>query len=145
MKRIPLIDCQNLVFSTRLSENRMDQAQEVFGPGVLQRFLCYAMYLFGVKRKTIGQILDIPHETAKSTIKTINRHGLGALEDRRQQSSILKPKASQKVQPVTLREEGTKIIVDLGISDRVLQLDRKDPCRETDYLNETHREKTSNY
>ena len=129
MKKIPLIDCQNLVFSTRLADNRMDQAQSLFGPGILQRFLCYSLYLFGVNRKTIGQVLGIPPETAKSTIKTINRHGLRALEDRRQQSSVLRPKVPRKGQPVTLREEGTKIIVDLGISDRVLQLNREDPLQ----------------
>ena len=62
MKKIPLIDCQNVVFSTQLAENRMDQAQKVFGPGVLRRFLCYALYVFGVNRKTIGQVLDIPKD-----------------------------------------------------------------------------------
>lgn len=129
MKKIPLIDCQNLAFSTRLAENRMDQAQRVFGPGVLQRFLCYSLYLFGVNRKTIGRVLGIPAETGKSTIKTINRHGLTALEDRRQQSSVLRPKVPREGQPVTLRVEGTKIIVDLGISDRVLQLNREDPLQ----------------
>jgi len=129
MKKMPLIDCQNLVFSTQLAENRMDHAQKVFGPGVLQRFLCYALYLFGVNRKVIGQVLDIPKETAKSMIKTINQHGLRALEDRRQQSSILRPKLLQEAEPVTLREEQNKIIVDLGISNRMLQLNREDPLQ----------------
>jgi hypothetical protein len=31
MGKIPLIDCQNLVFSTRLAENRMAQALMSFG------------------------------------------------------------------------------------------------------------------
>jgi len=82
--------------------------------------------LLGVKRKTIGQALGIPPETAKSTIKTINRHGLTALEDRRRQSSVLRPQVQLEAKPVTLGEEGSKIIVDLGISDRVLQLNRQD-------------------
>jgi len=129
MKKIPLIDCQNLIFSSQLAENRMDQARKVFGSGVLQRFLCYALYLFGVNRKTIGQVLDIPKETAKSTIKAINQHGLRALEDRRQRSSILRSRIAQEAQPVTLKEEGDKIIVDLGISDRVLKLNREDPLQ----------------
>jgi hypothetical protein len=129
MKKIPLIDCQNLVFSTQLAKNRMDHAHKVFGPGVLQRFLCYALYLFGLNRKAIGQVLDIPKETAKSIIKTINQHGLRALEDRRQQSSILRPKLPQEAKPVTLREEQNKIIVDLGISNRMLQLNREDPLQ----------------
>jgi transposase len=129
MKKIPLIDCQSLAFSTRLAENRMSQAQKVFGPGIVQRFVCYSLYLFGVNRKNIGQALGIPPETAKSTIKTINRDGLMALEDRRQQSSVLRPQVPPKPQPVTLREEGSQIIVDFGISDRVLKLNREDPLQ----------------
>jgi transposase len=126
MKKIPLINCQNLDFSTRLTEDRMDQAQQVFGPGVLQRFLCYSLFVLGINRKTIGQTLGIPPETAKSIIKTINRHGLTALEDRRRQSSVLRPQVQLEAKPVTLREEGSKIIVDLGTCERVLQLNRED-------------------
>jgi len=129
MKKIPLIDCQSLAFSTRLAENRMDQAHSILGPGVLQRFLCYSLYLLGINRKTIGQALGIPPETAKSTIKTINRHGLRALEDRRRQSSVSRPQVQLEAQPVTLKEEGSKIIVDLGISDKVLHLNRGDPLQ----------------
>ena len=127
MGNIRMIDCQNLVFSTRLAEDRWRQAQRVFDQGVLQRFLCYSLYLFGVNRKTIGQALAIPPETAKSTIKTINKHGLKALEDRRRQSSIFRPQVQIEAQPVTVREEGSRIIVDLGIGDRVLHLNREDP------------------
>lgn len=129
MKKIPLIDCQNLGFSTRLAENRMGQAHSVLGPGVLQRFLCYSLYLLGVKRKNIGQALGIPSETAKSTIKTINRHGITGLEDRRQQSSLFRPKVQLEARPVTLREEGSKIIVDFGIDHRALYLNREDPLQ----------------
>lgn len=103
----------------------MEQAQKVVGPAVLQRLLCYALYLLGLNRQAIGQVLGIPPETAKSIIKTINRDGLGALEDRRQHPGVLRPKD----QPVTLREEGTNITVDLGIGDRVLQLNREDPLQ----------------
>ena len=117
MKKVPFIDCQNLPFSARLAENRMDQAQRVLGPGILQRFLCYSLYLFGVNRNTIGHALGIPPETAKSTIKTINRDGLMALEDRRQRSSVFSPQVPSKPQPVTLRKEGSQIIVDFGIGD----------------------------
>lgn len=127
MKKIPLIDCQKLGFSPRLADNRMEQAHSVLGPGVLRRFLCYSLYLLGVNRKSIGQALGIPPETAKSTIKTINRDGLTAFEDRRQQSSLFGPKVQLQAKAVTLTEKGSKIIVDLGIQDRLLYLNRKDP------------------
>ena len=129
MGKIPLIDCQNLVYSTRLAENRMAQALMSFGSGVLQRLLCYSLYLLGVNRKTIGQVLNIPSETAKSIIKTINRDGLAAFEDRRRQFSVFIPQASSQPQPITLREEEGHLLVDFGMSGRVLRLNREDPLQ----------------
>lgn len=129
MGKIPLIDCQNLVFSTRLAENRMAQALMSFGSGVLQRLLCYSLYLLGVNRKTIGQVLNIPSETAKSIIKTINRDGLAAFEDRRRQFSAFIPHASLQPQPITLREQEGHLLVDFGMSGRVLRLNREDPLQ----------------
>ena len=129
MGKIPLIDCQNLVYSTRLAENRMAQALMSFGSGVLQRLLCYSLYLLGVNRKTIGQVLNIPSETAKSIIKTINRDGLAAFEDRRRQFSAFIPQASLQPQPITLREEEGHLLVDFGMSGRVLRLNREDPLQ----------------
>lgn len=129
MGKIPLIDCQNLVYSTRLAENRMAQGLMSFGSGVLQRLLCYSLYLLGVNRKTIGQALNIPSETAKSIIKTINRDGLAAFEDRRRQFSAFIPQASLQPQPITLREEEGHLLVDFGMSGRVLRLNREDPLQ----------------
>ncbi|MBW2742387.1 MAG: hypothetical protein JRE64_26980 [Deltaproteobacteria bacterium] len=87
MENTPFIDCQNLIFSPRLSENRTDQSQQTLGSIVVQRILCFALYLLGLNRKAIGQSLSIPSETAKSIIKAVNRDGLAALEDRRRRFS----------------------------------------------------------
>jgi transposase len=129
MKKLPLIDCQNLVFSTRLTENRMGQAQRLLGSDVVQRILCYALYLCGVNRRAVGQALGIPAETAKSIIKAINRDGLVALEDRRRQFSAFLPQASPQPLPITLREEEGHIVVDFGINGRDLKLSRQDPLQ----------------
>jgi Mn-dependent DtxR family transcriptional regulator len=129
MKKIPLIDCQNLVFSSRLAKNRVAQALQLFGSVVLQRILCYSLYLLGVNRKSIGQVLDISPETAKSIIKTINRDGLVAFEDRRRQFSAFLPQACPQPQPITLREEQGHLLVDLGMNGRVLRLNREDPLQ----------------
>ncbi|MBU1571104.1 MAG: hypothetical protein KKE00_11405, partial [Proteobacteria bacterium] len=127
--KIPLIDCQNLVFSTRLAENRVAQAVQLFGSVVLQRILCYSLYLLGVNRKSIGKAIGIPPETAKSIIKTINRDGLVAFEDRRRQFSAFLPQASPEPQPITLREEEDHLLVDFGMSGRVLRVNREDPLQ----------------
>ena len=126
MENMPLIDCQNLIFSPRLSENRTDQAQQTLGSVVVQRILCFALYLLGLNRKAIGQSLSIPAETAKSIIKAVNRDGLGALEDRRRRFSTFLPKAPPEPPPITLREQEDHIAVDLGVRGRHLKLSRQD-------------------
>jgi len=129
MEKMPLIDCQNLSSSPLLSENRIDQAQQTLGPAVVQHILCFALYLLGVKRKAIAQLLSIPLETAKSIIKAVNRDGLGALEDRRRRFSTFLPRVEPEPSPITLREEEDYIVVDLGGGGRCLKLSRQDPLQ----------------
>lgn len=129
MKEMPLIDCQNLRFSPGLAENRIDQAQQTLGANVVQRILCFALYLLGVNRKAIAQLLSIPLETAKSIIKAVNRDGLGALEDRRRRFSTFLPRVQTEPAPITLREEEDYVAVDLGVGGRCLKLSRQDPLQ----------------
>jgi transposase len=102
---------------------------EAFGLGVLQRILCYALYLLGLNRRAIGQRLNIPPETAKSIIKAISKEGLAALEDRRRSSSTFLPQVPAPPPPITLREEEEHIVVDMGIQGRSITLSRKDPLQ----------------
>lgn len=129
MENMPLIHCQNVNFSIRLSENRIDQAQKAFGPPVVQRILCFALYLLGVNRKAVAQLLSIPLETAKSIIKAVNRDGIGALEDRRRRFSTFLPRVQPEPMLITLREEEECIVIDLGGSGRCLKLSRQDPLQ----------------
>ncbi|MBW1999691.1 MAG: hypothetical protein JRJ29_17225 [Deltaproteobacteria bacterium] len=129
MEKTPFIDCQKLIFAHRLSEKRMDQAQQTLGSVVVQRILCFALYLLGLKRTAIGQALGIPSETAKSIIKAISRDGLAALEDRRRRFSTFLPRARPEPPPITLREEEDYIVVDFGTSNRHLKLSRHDPLQ----------------
>ena len=105
MQKMPLIDCRSLIFSPQLSENRLAQSLEGFGLGVLQRILCYTLYLLGLNRSAIGRTLGIPSETAKSIIKTVSKEGLVAFEDRRRSCSAFLPQAPAQPPPITLREE----------------------------------------
>lgn len=129
MKKVPLIDCQHLSSSPRLSEHRIDQAQQRLGLAVVQRILCFALYLLGVNRKAIAQLLGIPLETAKSIIKAVNRDGLEALEDRRRRFSTFLPKVQPEPARITLRDEEDHVVVDLGVGDRSLKLSRRDPLQ----------------
>jgi DNA-binding MarR family transcriptional regulator len=129
MQKMPLINCQSLIFSPQLSENRLAQALEAFGLGVVQRLLCYALYLLGLNRSAIGQTLGMVPERAKSIIKAISKEGLVAFEDRRRSCSTFLPQAPAPPPPVTLREEEGQIVVDLGIKGRSITLSRKDPLQ----------------
>lgn len=124
-----MIDCRSLVFSPQLSENRLAKALEAFGLGVIQRTLCYALYLLGLNRSAIGRTLGIPPETAKSIIKTVSKEGLVAFEDRRRSSSAFLPQTPVQPSPITVREDEGHIVVDLGIKDRYITLSREDPLQ----------------
>jgi transposase len=125
-----LMDCQSLSFSPHLCESRMDQAWESFGPGVIQRILCFALYLLGLNRSAIGRTLGIPPDTAKSIIKAVKRDGLRAFEDRRLKSStLLSKQESAEPQPVALREDNDHLVVDFGIREKTLKLCRRDPLQ----------------
>jgi transposase len=128
--KMRLIDCRSLTFSPQLSESRMGQARESLGAGLIQRFLCFALYLLGLNRSAIGRTLGIPPDTAKSIIKAVKRDGLRAFEDRRLKSSTVLPKqASTQPPPITLREDDGHLVVDFGIRDRAIKLNRRDPLQ----------------
>lgn len=128
--KMRLIDCQSLTFSPQLSESRMGQARESLSAGLIQRILCFALYLLGLNRSAIGLTLGIPPDTAKSIIKAVKRDGLRALEDRRLKSSTLLPKQeSTEPPPIMLREDDDHLVVDFGIRDRAIKLCRRDPLQ----------------
>lgn len=123
--KLRLIDCQNLAFSRHLAQNRMRRAQQLLGMNVVQRFLCFALYLLGVNRSSIGQALDIPAETAKSIIKAVTNDGLCALEDRRRSISTFLSQSRPQPAPITLQRADEHIVVDFGVEGRRLEIPRK--------------------
>jgi len=124
-RKLPLIDCQNLAFSSLLAQDRMQRAQQCLGVSVVQRFLCFALYLLGVNRSAIGQALEIPAETAKSIIKAMNTGGLCALEDRRRSMSTFLPQSRPQPASITLQQADERIVVDFGVEGRQLVIPRQ--------------------
>jgi len=107
----------------------MERALESFGAGVIQRLLCFTLYLLGVNRSVVGRSLEIPPETVKSIVKALNRNGLSALEDRRRRYSAFLPQAVPSPPPIRLRHEPPYVIVDFGGGGRRLKLSREDPLQ----------------
>jgi hypothetical protein len=126
MKTIRIINCQALPFAEKLSRDRIDRALGAFGDGVIRRLLCFALYLLGLKRQDIAKSLDIPAETVKSIIKALMKDGPSALEDRRRRPCSPIPQVCPELPPITIKQEGQLIVVDLGAQDRKLKLDQYD-------------------
>jgi hypothetical protein len=126
MKTVRIINCQALSFSEKLSKDRIDRALVAFGASVIRRILCFALYLLGLNRRDIGKSLDLPPETVKSIIKVLMADGLSALEDRRRRPAAPTPQVCAELSPITLKQEGPLILVDLGAQDRILKLDQHD-------------------
>jgi DNA-binding MarR family transcriptional regulator len=92
---------------------------------MIQRFLCFALYLLGVHRSDIGRALDISPETAKSIIKTINTNGVRALEDRRRSVSTFLPPSQPEPPPITIQKMDERIVIDFGTEGRQLSMPRQ--------------------
>jgi transposase len=121
-----IIDCQNLAFSPSLAQDRMQRAQQSLGKNIVQRLLCFALYLLGVNRRAIGHVLGLPAETAKSIIKAVSKNGLPALEDRRCRSSVLQsPWPHAHIVPISVHTDQELVIVEFGIEDRRLEIPRQ--------------------
>ncbi len=119
-----IIDCRNLNFSPSLAQQRMSRAINILGQNVVQRILCFALYILGVNRQAIGQALDIPVETAKSIIKAINKNGLPALQDRRCRTSTFLPQV-QRMVPLSIYKSRDRVVVDFGIKNHQIKIPDK--------------------
>lgn len=86
-----MINCQNIKFSESLSHSRISSANKILGEKVIKRILAFSLFLLGVNRKNISEIIEIPLNTIKSNIKTLYSDGISAFEDRRQKKSTLLP------------------------------------------------------
>ena len=102
----------------------MRRAQQAWGQNVVERMLCFSLFLLGLNRAAIAQVLRIPAETAKSIIKAVNRDGICAFEDRRHRVSSFLPPSPPEAEPITLETLDEHLVVDFGVEQRRLQLPR---------------------
>lgn len=124
-----MIDCQKLDFSPSLAQNRLVRAERTFGRQVLRRLICFVLYLLGVKRRAIADALSMPAESAKSTIKAIEKEGLPALEDRRHRASAFLPPPEPTPPPVQLYEQADRLIVDFGHPEQSIKIPGDHPMQ----------------
>jgi len=114
-----MINCHTIPFSKELQQQRMTQAQSILGNRVIKHIICFVLYLFGVDRKSISDLLTTPPGTIRSIIRTILHDGLPALEDRRKSSStFLSP--PEKSYKVNIRTEEQSVIIDFAIAGELV-------------------------
>lgn len=77
------IDCRKLSFSPELSSKRISKAQLIFGDKVLSRIICFCLYILGVRRNEISEVVKLPENTVRTMLRSISRDGFTAFFDRR--------------------------------------------------------------
>lgn len=108
-----MIDCHGLMFSSALAAERIAKAEHLFGWPVLRRILSFSLYLLGVNRRAIAEVLGIPFESLKTTIRTLHRDGLPALEDRRQAASRFMARSSVNLE-INVQEDSGFVVIEFG-------------------------------
>ena len=108
-----MINCQAISFSQKLQQQRMAQAKRILGAKVVGHFICFALYLLGVSRKSISTLTNTPPGTIRSRVRAILSSGIAALEDRRSHLSAFLP-PQEKVRKVNVYTEEQSIVVDFG-------------------------------
>ena len=68
-----MINCQQISFSKELQKQRITQAQTILGKKVVQKIICFVLYLLGVDRKSIVDIMDTPPGTIRSIINIFKK------------------------------------------------------------------------
>lgn len=111
-----ILSCQNLCFENTLSQERIKNAYALFGENVIKRVVSFSLYLLGVKRASIGRVMNMPDESVKSLIKALQHDGIGALEDRRCKHTTFLPPAPSCPDSCSVRREHEQVLVDLGNS-----------------------------
>lgn len=109
-----IMDCREIEFLPQKSNERINKAMLVFDPKILFRILAFALHMFGAKRKIIAELVHMPEESVKTTVRVVLRDGFQAFPDRRKSESPSIPKVSLTAKKICVRLDGDWIVVDLN-------------------------------
>ena len=99
------MDCRALSFSPELSSKRLSKAQLIFGEKVLNKIICFCLYILGVRRIDISEAVNLPENTVRTMVKSILRDGFAAFFDRRRKEENRFGNLSEK----TVKRTGIQI------------------------------------
>ncbi len=115
------MNCENLTFSQKLSEQRIAQAEMLMGDKMIRKLLGYALFLLGATRSAIASFLNMPAGSVRSLILAVNKQGLPGMEDQRSKISSFRPQASLHIK-AKLEQHETGIRVNFGICDFLIDI-----------------------
>jgi len=82
------MNCQNIVFSQKQSQKRIEKALRVLPSQVLKKILFFALYLLGARLNVIASFVEMPEESGKTTVNRVMRDGMPAFRDRRRSAKV---------------------------------------------------------
>ena len=117
-----MLNCQSLKFSSELSGQRIASANKTLGARVVKRIIAFALYLLGARRRHIAELLNMPHDTLKSSINRVIQHGITTFEDRRQKTSLFLPSRTTLPRAPSVIVEGENLIFSFGETNSTLSI-----------------------
>jgi len=122
------MDCQQVVFSSEKSQDRIQKALQVFPRKLLMRIMAFALHLQGAKRKDIAVLTAMPEESVKTLLSVVMRDAFPALHDRRYSTTFVTavPPAPPSLS-VSSNDEGWSIA--FGGQDKTLRIPANHPVQ----------------
>lgn len=124
------MNCDNLDFSFRLSNERIQQANAIFGAKIIQ-ILAWALFLLGANKPSICSALSFKEGSLRTLLFRLKNQGLGVLEDRRTKASSFKtnPLPNSIVEPtkVTLSHTYEAYQICFGSESLQIQIPNSNP------------------
>ena len=104
------MNCQNIVFSQKQSQKRIEKALRILPSQVLKKILIFALYLLGARLNAIASLVEMSEESGKTTINRVMKNGIFAFCDRRQSVNGLHIPSPQTPQASVLIEKDYCVI-----------------------------------
>lgn len=82
-----MLDCRKLEFSPKLAAARIEAAGVVFGEPALRRIIAFTLFILGVNRAHIAELLGMPPGTVRSLIRRLLGVGVEGFVDHRRKAT----------------------------------------------------------
>jgi len=116
------MNCQDIVFSQKQSQNRIKKALRDMPSLTLKKILFFSLYILGAKLNEIAYHVEMPKESGKTMINRVLRDGILAFHDRRQSVKAYELQSLQSQDPqISLLIEDECCIITFGGANQWLR------------------------